>query len=232
MQAAALQAVYIRFEPNPRQIVAWRARLLDRQADHNDPNPAEHYARAVPVLKSCFVRSTLQRAVYEDLPPGILCMFVGVAPDRLALALPAELSEFSNDEHRTLFEGIFQDPLLFRPYLHWQHGLVLEVTDDLSAAATNIFYLLQLLVPGMLLIVHDTFAFVNMAYHYHGTGGGHGGGTLPQAVLTRRTRRAMPPAQWIQNNAPVLENIFGQEYVQAFRECAVHRSHADWTTHS
>ena len=40
----------------------------------------------------------------------------------------------------------------------------------------------------------------------------------------------MPPAQWILDNAWVLKNIFGREYFQAFRECAVNRSHADWTT--
>ena len=44
------------------------------------------------------------------------------------------------------------------------------------AAAADIFYVLQLLIPGMLLIVHDTPDSLNMANY--GNGGAYGGGRL------------------------------------------------------
>ena len=57
----------------------------------------------------------------------------------------------------------------------------------------------------------------------HGNGGAHGGSSLPQDDFTR-TQRGVPPAQWILVNARMLKKF------RAFRECAVTRSHADWTT--
>jgi hypothetical protein len=374
-----MEDTYVRFEPNPLKIQAWRARLLSpRVAQEDSTSPAELYARAVPTLlrwKDRLVESTLWREVRDDdagLPPGILCVLEGLTPGSptveasypstsvssslsvnsvwtgsvgstsssaaasflesvrtgggtpvlddsspyhrsspvsipvppapgptpgpgpsvggAVLALPAELSAFI--EYRTQLEDIFQDPLLFYPYLDRKQELVLEAFDDatpthdhdLSAAAstlTDIFYLLQLLIPGMLLIVHDTLTFVtkfNMAVpsernglsnngqpqNHHGRsmtlfeislgndtpapspkefaaptsvasrngsggGSGGGGGTLSRVILTR-TRRGVPPAQWILNNAPLLEEIFGRACLRAFHECADNRSRANWTT--
>ena len=48
-------------------------------------------------------------------------------------------------------------------------------------------------------------------------------------VLTR-TRRGVPPAQWILNNARLLEEIFGRACLRAFHECAEDRARANWTT--
>ena len=366
-----MEDTYVRFEPNPLKIQAWRARLLRQRAA--DEDPAELYARAVPTLlrwKARLVESTLWREVRDDdvgLPPGILCVLEGVvagsptveasypstsfsstmsvnsvwtgsvgsssssagasflesvrsgrgtpvlddspayhraspasgpplpssdpAPGPsvggAVLALPAELSAFI--EYRAQLEDIFQDPLLFYPYLDRKQELVLEPFDDatpthdhdLSAAAstlTDIFYLLQLLIPGMLLIVHDTLTFVNKpntatpserhdrrshsqharsttlfqmslgndtpapspkefaapfrngsGNHGNGGGGGGGGGNTPRVTLTR-TRRGVPPAQWILNNAPLLDEIFGRAYLRAFHECAEDRSRANWKT--
>ena len=376
-----MEDTYVRFEPNPLKIQAWRARLLSPRSPQEDStSPAELYARAVPTLlrwKDRLVESTLWREVRDNpagLPPGILCVLEGVAPgsptveplypstsvsstlsinsvwtgsvgsnssgaaasflesvrsrggtpileDSAAyhrgspvsvalppgptsglgpsvggavLALPAELSAFI--EYRTQLEDIFQDPLLFYPYLDRKHELVLEPFDDatpthdhdLSVAAstlTDIFYLLQLLIPGMLLIVHDTLTFVNkfniavplernglhhigQSQHYHGrsatlfemnlgndtptpspkefrvptttttnaasrhgSGGSSsgGGGNLSRVMLTR-TRRGVPPAQWILNNASLLEEIFGRACLRAFHDCAEDRSRANWTT--
>ncbi len=373
-----MEDTYVRFEPNPLKIQAWRARLLSPHSPQEDStSPAELYARAVPTLlrwKDRLVESTLWREVrdhHTGLPPGILCVLEGVAPgsptveplypstsvssnlsinsiwtgsvgssssgaaasflesvrsgggtpvpeDSAAyhrgspvsiapppgpasgpgpsvggavLALPAELSAFI--EYRTQLEDIFQDPLLFYPYLDRKHELVLEAFDDatpthdhdLSVAAstlTDIFYLLQLLIPGMLLIVHDTLTFVNkfniavplernglhtigQSQNYHGrsatlsernpaplpkelgapttttstasrngSGGGGGsssggGGNLSRVMLTR-TRRGVPPAQWILNNALLLEEIFGRACLRAFHDCAEDRSRANWTT--
>ena len=374
-----MEDTYVRFEPNPLKIQAWRARLLRQQAAHEDStSPAELYARAVPALlrwKDRLVESTLWREVRDGgagLPPGILCVLEGVAPGSptvepsypsssvssslsinsvwmgsvgsssssggagasflesvrsggatpvlddsavyhrgspvsivppptagplpspsvggAVLALPAELSAFI--EYRTQLEDIFQDPLLFYPYLDRKQELVLEAFDDatpthdhdLSAAAstlTDIFYLLQLLIPGMLLIVHDTLTFVNkfnvtMPSERNGHSNGHsqshhgrsttlfemslgddtpapspmevtappgsvsrsgsvgrnnsGGSGNPARVMLTRTRRGVPPAQWILNNAPLLEGIFGRQYLRAFHECAEDRSRANWST--
>ena len=368
-----MEDTYVRFEPNPLKIEAWRARLVRQRAAHEDStSPTELYARAVPTLlrwKDRLVESTLWREVRDDgagLHPGILCVLEGVAPGSptvepsypstsvsstlsvnsvwtgsvgssssssagasflesvrsgggtpvlddspayhrgspasaaplppagpapgpsvggAVLALPAELSAFI--EYRTQLEDIFQDPLLFYPYLDRKQELVLEAFDDatpthdhdLSAAAstlTDIFYLLQLLIPGMLLIVHDTLTFVNkfnmampsernlnrsQSQHARsttlfemslgndtpapspkefatptsspfrsGSGYGHGGGGNPPRVKLTRTRRGVPPAQWILNNAPLLEEIFGRAYLRAFHECAEDRSRANWTT--
>jgi len=392
-----MEDTYVRFEPNPLKIQAWRARLQPPRAPQEDStSPAELYARAVPTLlrwKDRLVESTLWREVSDHragLPPGILCVLEGVAPGSPAvepsypstsvssnlsinsvwagsvdsssssngaaasflqsvrsrsrssgggtptpvldvdgsaayhrssplsiappppalglppgpvpsvggavLALPAELSAFI--EYRAQLEDIFQDPLLFYPYLDRKQELVLEAFDDatptthdhdLSAAAstlTDIFYLLQLLIPGMLLIVHDTLTFVNkfnvavpspserngfsthgQSQNYHGrsttlfeislgndtpapspkeftaptrtasrNGGGGGGssssgggGNLSRVMLTR-TRRGVPPAQWILNNAQLLEEIFGRACLRAFHDCAEDRSRANWTT--
>jgi hypothetical protein len=399
---SAMEDTYVRFEPNPLKIQAWRARLESPRAPQEDStSPAELYARAVPTLlrwKDRLVESTLWREVRDHragLPPGILCVLEGVAPGSPAveasypstsvssnlsinsvwtgsvgssssssggggaaasflesvrsrsrsgggngnttpvldgsaayhrgspvsiapppppsgalppapvpvpsvggavLALPAELSAFI--EYRSQLEDIFQDPLLFYPYLDRKQELVLEAFDDAtptthghdqghdtSAAAstlTDIFYLLQLLIPGMLLIVHDTLTFVNkynntpvpserngFTHHngqsqsYHGrsttlfeislgndtpspspkefapptgtasrngsSGSGGGGGTLSRVMLTR-TRRGVPPAQWILNNALLLEEIFGRACLRAFHDCAEDRSRANWTT--
>ena len=218
-----------------------------------------------------------------------------------ALALPAELSAFI--EYRTQLEDIFQDRLLFCPYLHPIHHLVLEAFDHHPSAAastlTDIFYLLQLLIPGMLLIVHDTLTFVHnsnpsvssernpfancqpqpsskpkpksqfqsQSQHgramtlfeislgnatpvpspsaqftaptsatpprnrdAHSTAGANGSsGGISRVVLTR-TRRGVPPAQWIRNNAPLLEDIFGRACLRAFHECAEDPARANWTT--
>ena len=385
-----MEDTYVRFEPNPLKIQAWRERLLCPRAPQEDStSPAELYARAVPTLlrwKDRLVESTLWREVSDHragLPPGILCVLEGVAPGSPAvepsssypstsvssnlsinsvwtgsvgssssssgaaasflesvrsggsggatpvlddsatyrrgspvsivpppgpppgpppsvggavLALPAELSAFI--EYRTQLEDIFQDPLLFYPYLDRKQELVLEAFDDatpthdhdLSAAAstlTDIFYLLQLLIPGMLLVVHDTLTFVNkfnvavpserntfngqsQSHHGHGrsttlfeislgndtpspspkefstptgtasrSGGGAGAGTsggssggsgnLSRVILTR-TRRGVPPAQWILNNALLLEEIFGRACLRAFHDCAGDPSRANWTT--
>ena len=73
----------------------------------------------------------------------------------------------------------------FRPYLDRKQGLIQEVFDDATPAhdhddlfttRADIFYLLQLLIPGVLLIVHDTPNSVNMANH--GNCGARGGGSL------------------------------------------------------
>ena len=91
-----MRDAYVLFERNPApQILDWRARHLDRQADYNVMTPTpQNTTRVVPVLKDRLVESAPWRAVRDDrvgLPPGILCMFVGVTPDQPVLALPAPL---------------------------------------------------------------------------------------------------------------------------------------------
>ena len=48
-----------------------------------------------------------------------------------------------------------------------------------------------------------------------GTGNDGGSSNPPRVVLTR-TRRGVPPGQWIMNNARLLEEIFGRAYLRAF----------------
>ena len=51
----------------------------------------------------------------------------------------------------------------------------------------------------------------------NGNGGGSGGGSSnPPRVVHTRTRRGVPPAQWILNNAQLLEEIFGRAYLRVF----------------
>ena len=199
----------VHFNHNSRQIIAWRARLLDRPANGNDPDPGDHYARALPVLKALLADSAPWHEV--SAPPGMSFKFVGVTRYPPELALPAHTSGFTYG-HRNLFElkCLFGNPSLFRPYLDRQHGLILEV---LNPAARDIFYHLQLLFPGMLLILHDTPIFSNH----------------PNKNLTR-TRRGVPPVEWILANHLALKHIFGQAYLHAFLRGAEDPSRAHWTT--
>lgn len=217
MQAAATRAVFVSFEPYASEVIARRARLLGRQPDRD---PAEDYARALRMIRHYLVQLKRLHEVSEALPPprGILYkFFVDDTLDQLVLALPENPSEFTYGQ-RTLFEDIFQNRLLFRPYLDQRQGLILEgfddgtPTDDLLVAATDYFYLLQLLFPGMPLIGYSN-------------DGGHG--SLPQERSTRICR-GVPPARWIQDNELALVHIFESEYFQAFHEGAMDRSRATW----
>lgn len=103
----------------------------------------------------------------------------GAGGEGAVLALPAELSAFI--EYRTQLEEILQDPLLFYPYLDRKQELVLEAFDEetpssdagpdfsnpCASTLTDIFYLLQLLIPGILLIVHDSLTFGSAREPFH-----------------------------------------------------------------
>ena len=67
----AMRDAYVFFEPNPPQILKWRARLLDRQADYNVMTPTpQNTMRAVPVLKGRLVESARSATTVWACPRG------------------------------------------------------------------------------------------------------------------------------------------------------------------
>lgn len=157
---------------------------------------------------------------------------------RARFALPAELSAFL--EYREEIQESLRNPLLFRPVL-------LDDRDDLILAAgasddetvgtlKDIFHLLQLIVPGMFLLVHDALSFAQppLGVPTHGSHGRHRRSiqrkmpvqeqlfdtTSSPQILLHRTRRALPPAEWITSNMDVLDGVFGKHLLHELLSCA------------
>ena len=157
-------------------------------------------------------------------------------------ALPAELSAFL--EYREDIQESLRDPGLFKPTAVVVDGdrddLVL-VADDGTAASNEIagvlndmFHLLQLIVPGMFLLVHDALSFARQtpSAPTHGSLKRHRRSmqrkmpldsvrsTDSPRILLNRTRRALPPAEWIMENMQVLDGIFGKHLLHELLSCA------------
>jgi hypothetical protein len=158
--------------------------------------------------------------------------------ERVIFALPSELSAFL--EYRPDIQKIFHDPRLFRPVLNQYGHPVLTASDELDSlgapALRHIFYLLQLVVPGMFLLVHDSLSFSRKSFALSfppsnnrslnsrrdaSQGGGDSIASRGSNKLSfRRTRRALPPAEWIESRVGTLEGIFGKHLLHDLLNCA------------
>ena len=155
--------------------------------------------------------------------------------DPVRFALPADLSGFL--EFRQEMEEALHNPALFRPMLDHRGNLVLASShepDPLnSPPLKNIFHLLQLIVPGMFLLIHDSLTFnretsLSLRIPESRSSGRQSrqgtlesmGSTGSTQVFLRRTRRALPPAEWISNRMEVFETIFGKHHLHDLVHCA------------
>lgn len=158
--------------------------------------------------------------------------------ERVIFALPSELSAFL--EYRSDIQEIFHNPRLFKPVLNQFGHPVLTASDELdplsAPALMDIFYLLQLIVPGMFLLVHDSLSFAQKPFSlnfppsatrrsnqgsYLSTGNADSTASRDSTKLSfRRTRRALPPAEWIESRLELLEGIFGRQLLHDLLNCA------------
>lgn len=171
-------------------------------------------------------------------------------------ALPADLSAFL--EYGEDIQESLRNPLLFNPILDPRNNLVLttpEKLDQLSAAAfTDIFHLLQLIVPGMFLLVHDSLSFSEQKWSSSLlmapslTAGRQRNQRLsvPRVISPNlrdslesrasprihlsRTRRALPPAEWMMSKTEALEGIFGKPFLHELINCAMDVELTVWST--
>jgi hypothetical protein len=168
--------------------------------------------------------------------------------ERIVFALPSELSAFL--EYRSDIQEIFHDPRLFRPVLNQYGHPMLTASDELDSLGAptfrHIFYLLQLVVPGMFLLVHDSLSFQRKSFalsfppsNNRGPtsrrntpqGGGDSVASRGSSKLSfRRTRRALPPAEWIESRIETLEGIFGRHLLHDLLNCARDVEFTVWIT--
>jgi len=165
------------------------------------------------------------------------------------LALPAELSaflEYSEDIQESL-----RNPALFKPVLDSRNNLALATPDEMdqrsAAVLKDIFYLLQLIVPGMFLLVHDSLSFSEQKTPASSSAGRRShrfsfpdnnsrdicdtieSRASPQILLCR-TRRALPPAEWIISKLEGMESIFGKPLLHKLLSCARDVELTVWST--
>ncbi|KAG8806543.1 hypothetical protein FRC17_004938, partial [Serendipita sp. 399] len=197
----------------------------------------------------------------------------------LLFGLPSDLSGFL--EHREAIEDAMRNRKLFAPTLDRKGDIVLSATlEDSELVLGNgtdtrrkssqplidIFYLLQLIVPGMFLLVHDTLSIVSkgkplsLSLDLPGTNGpidledqtglmgkenlsqerphlsGHATkdssieSRSTTCVYLRRTRRALPPADWISSRTEKFEGIFGKHLLHDLLSCASDVELTVWKT--
>ncbi|CAG7848061.1 SubName: Full=Uncharacterized protein {ECO:0000313/EMBL:CCA71831.1} [Serendipita indica DSM 11827] len=193
--------------------------------DEPSVSPSEPSRLSSPFFLSTSVQS--RSSFFHDLPRS---------SDPVRFALPADLSGFL--EFRREMEEALHNPELFRPILDHRGNLVLASSHDLdplnSPPLKNIFHLLQLIVPGMFLLVHDSLSFTrekSLSLRIPDSRSGSQrqsrqgtldsmGSTRSTQVFLRRTRRALPPAEWISNRLEVLETIFGKHHLHNLIDCA------------
>lgn len=169
--------------------------------------------------------------------------------ERVVFPLPAELSAFL--EYHEQFEQVLHNSQLFRPTMGDRGHLLLTTSTEPHLLATSplrdIFYLLQLLVPGMFLLVHDSISFsheksFSLTITNKGARGGTKAGESPRdtlngyhsrdgnKVVLRRKRRALPPAEWIKERYDDLEDIFGVYLLRERLSCAQDVELTVWET--
>jgi hypothetical protein len=165
--------------------------------------------------------------------------------DPVVFPLPAELSAFL--EYHEQFEQVLHNSQLFRLKAGDRGHLSLITSNEPHLLATSplrdIFYLLQLLVPGMFLLVHDSLSFSQeKPFSLAITNKGARGGESPRETLNGndsrdgnkvvllRKRRALPPAEWIKERYEALEAIFGVYLLRERLSCAQDVELTIWET--
>ncbi|KAF9516266.1 hypothetical protein BS47DRAFT_689195 [Hydnum rufescens UP504] len=107
------------------------------------------------------------------------------SPD-LTLQLPKTLAQFLKLSHREKWRRMFEDRRIFQTKRlnQWSHDLFIDSCPPLA----DIMYMLQVLVPGMLLLVRVDH--------------------IP-TVGDQKITRALPPEEWTLEHAEELEYILG-----------------------
>ncbi|PVG04528.1 hypothetical protein CPB86DRAFT_809594 [Serendipita vermifera] len=170
---------------------------------------------------------------------------------RVTFCLPAELSAFL--EFHQEIESALHDARLFTPILDRQNSLVLATGEGVDrtlapAPLRDIFYLLQLIAPGMFLLVHDSLTFStdrgfslaipspatqhNRPTHLNADSreNSQASSTKSVRVLLRRTRRALPPAEWMTSRTEMLESVLGRHLLHELLCCAQDVELTTWRT--
>lgn len=105
------------------------------------------------------------------------------AGPKLKLQLPVHASSFFSPERRIQWQMVF-------------HSDIFESVRKITPPVTDIFYLLQCLLTGILTLVFEE--------------------NLPEGV--HRTTRGLPPAQWVAANEARLVEIFGASHYKSLRK--------------
>ena len=153
---------FVRFDPAPSRLRAWR-KHTSLPAHPDALSPEDLYLRALPIFES--VRYTLlsrgcleMRPSHGSLwalelrqPPASRHSLSPVSPTAPRIfAVPADLASFA--QYAAAWAEMFHDQALFRAILHEEHGLMVHTPDPVLA---DVFYLLQLILPGCLVLVKE-----------------------------------------------------------------------------
>ncbi|KAF8337412.1 uncharacterized protein EI90DRAFT_2647887 [Cantharellus anzutake] len=84
---------------------------------------------------------------------------------------------------------LFNDNTFFRPIEHQEHGIIL--TSNVDTMLVDVFYLLQLILPGALTLVKERH---------------------DERVFSTRTSRPFPPLAWMEEHKAIISPIFGESY--------------------
>ena len=111
----------------------------------------------------------------------------GRRPDEVQVRLPLSFASFLDGAKNKMWSQMFQNDCLFNA--RRQHGSHTLFIDSLTPIS-DIFYLLQILAPGMLLIVRMDEI---------------------DEVGEEETARALPPAEWVKDHEAILQQVLGSE---------------------
>ncbi|KAH7104630.1 hypothetical protein BKA62DRAFT_614777 [Auriculariales sp. MPI-PUGE-AT-0066] len=191
--SAPFRHAYVRFSAAPTRIAAWRQHLeLDELVTQLAPD--ERYARVLPHLVAC-ARDLVRHCGWSDRTAEVDADQMAFALQKQSrgrtyvLAVPRSLSTFWECED--IFAQMFQAPGLFTAAPSRSRAVILS---DLDAPLASMFYFLQVVVPGMCLVLMDETSR-------------HGG--------VRRVARALPPSDWFLAHDHALCSALGGDYYLA-----------------
>lgn len=199
---------YVRVDPDTQQLKLWRKHIS--LPTHPDQlSPEDLFARAYPYLEN-IVGGLLSRGWTEmPCPQGVLWairppgsslppspttptspMTLFPPPSsssspRRTFSIPSSLNSLLT--FKSAWQTIFHDPTLFHATIHPLHGLILD-SDPLLA---DIFYFLQLLLPGCFTLVKEVY---------------------DQNAFNTRETRPFPPLAWMEERENLMRGIFGDVY--------------------
>jgi len=168
----------------PATLRAWRKHTS--LPTHPDQlTPEDMYAAAYPLFESVR-RSLLARGAREIRPRQgelwALELHAAYSPTSLSptystyatspiFAVPSSLRSLA--QYTEQWQAVFQNPALYRVYDDAEHGIVLDAIEPLLA---DVFYLVQLILVGCLLLVKEH---------------------VDDTVFSTRESRPFPPVAWM-----------------------------------
>jgi len=200
---------YVHVEGNSDQLRAWR-KHASLPSHPNAFTSEDLYASALPLLDR--VKGVLTSRGWREIPPRSGERWALLAP-MTALAVLEEEDEDAEEEDMrppnpptsrifaiplnlralvtnvAIWTHLFNDSDLFLPIEHQQHGIIL--TSNLDPLLVDVFYLLQLILPGALTLVKERH---------------------DERLFSTRTSRPFPPLAWMEEHKELVLPVFGETY--------------------